>query len=80
LQEYLKQQGIGSEVYYPLPLHLQPCYSSLGYRQGDFPVSEKLAGESLALPVYSELAVEDIDHICETIASFYGERCGSARL
>jgi dTDP-4-amino-4,6-dideoxygalactose transaminase len=79
LQEYLKQQGIGSEVYYPLPLHLQPCYSDLGYRQGDFPVSEKLAGESLALPVYSELAADDIDHICETIGSFYGERCGSAR-
>jgi len=71
LQAFLKQQGIGSEVYYPLPLHLQPCYSGLGHKQGDFPVSEKLAAESLALPIYGELAAEDIDHVCETIRSFY---------
>jgi dTDP-4-amino-4,6-dideoxygalactose transaminase len=71
LQQYLKQQGIGTEVYYPLPLHLQPCYADLGYQQGDFLISEKLAAESLALPVYGELAAEDIDHVCETIRCFY---------
>lgn len=71
LRDYLKKQGIGTEIYYPLPLHLQPCYSGLGYRPGDFPVSEKLAAESLALPVYPELAAEDIDYVCETIRSFY---------
>jgi dTDP-4-amino-4,6-dideoxygalactose transaminase len=71
LQAHLKKQGVGSEIYYPLPLHLQPCYSDLGYNQGDFPVSEKLAAESLALPVHAELAVEDIDYICDLIQSFY---------
>jgi len=71
LQTYLKQNGVGSEVYYPLPLHLQPCYSGLGHRKGDFPVSEKLAAESLALPVQGELSLEDIDYVCDTIRSFY---------
>jgi dTDP-4-amino-4,6-dideoxygalactose transaminase len=79
LQAYLKQQGIGSEIYYPLPLHLQPCYVDLGYRKGDFPVSEKLAAESLALPVHAELAADDIDYICDCIRSFYHQACGSVR-
>jgi dTDP-4-amino-4,6-dideoxygalactose transaminase len=71
LQAHLKKHGIGSEVYYPLPLHLQPCYSDLGHKKGDFPVSEKLAAESLALPIHSELADEDIDHVCESVRAFY---------
>ena len=74
LQAWLKQQGIGSEVYYPLPLHLQPCFSSLGYKAGDFPVSERLAAETLALPIHAELAAEDIDYVCQAIARFYSER------
>lgn len=77
LQSHLKQHGIGSEVYYPLPLHLQPCFSDLGYKKGDFPVSEKLATESLALPVHGELAAEDIDYVADSIRSFYA--CGSAQ-
>lgn len=71
LQAHLKTAGIGSEVYYPLPLHLQPCYVDLGYKKGDFPVSERLAAESLALPVHSELASDDVDYICDSIRSFY---------
>jgi dTDP-4-amino-4,6-dideoxygalactose transaminase len=71
LQAYLKEHGIGSEVYYPLALHLQPCYSSLGYKQCDFPVSEKLSAETLALPIHSELSAEDIDYVCRTIQAFY---------
>lgn len=71
LQAHLKKQGIGSEVYYPLPLHLQECYRFLGHKPGDFPVSEKLAAESLALPVHSDLALEDIEYVCESIRSFY---------
>ena len=73
LQAYLKGRGIGSEVYYPLPLHLQPCFADLGYKKGDFPVSEKLAAESLALPVHAELPAEDIDYIADAIRSFYAE-------
>jgi dTDP-4-amino-4,6-dideoxygalactose transaminase len=71
LQAHLKKQGIGTEVYYPLPLHMQPCFADLGYKKGDFPVSEKMAGDSLALPVHSELAGEDIDYVCDSIRAFY---------
>ena len=71
LQEYLKEQGIGSEVYYPLPLHLQPCYAFLGYKSGDFPVSEQLATESLALPIQGELGSDDIEYVCQAIQRFY---------
>jgi dTDP-4-amino-4,6-dideoxygalactose transaminase len=71
LQEYLKKHGIGTEVYYPLPLHLQTCYEFLGHKPGDFPVSEKLAANSLALPIHSELAAEDIEYVCEAIRNFY---------
>jgi dTDP-4-amino-4,6-dideoxygalactose transaminase len=71
LQEHLKKRGVGSEVYYPLPLHLQECFADLGYRKGDFPVSEKLAEESLALPIHAELTPEDIEYVCESIRAFY---------
>jgi dTDP-4-amino-4,6-dideoxygalactose transaminase len=71
LQAYLKQHGVGSEVYYPLPLHLQTCFAHLGHKPGDFPVSEKLAKESLALPIYSELQPSDIEYVCDLIGSFY---------
>jgi dTDP-4-amino-4,6-dideoxygalactose transaminase len=70
LQAHLKGQGIGTEVYYPIPLHLQPCYAFLGHKPGDFPVSEKLAEESLALPVYSDLPVDDIDYVCDAICNY----------
>jgi dTDP-4-amino-4,6-dideoxygalactose transaminase len=71
LQMHLKQNGIGSEVYYPLPLHLQPCYTALGYRKGDFPVSEQLAAESLALPIHADLDVADVEYVCDQIRRFY---------
>jgi dTDP-4-amino-4,6-dideoxygalactose transaminase len=71
LQAHLKEQGIGSEVYYPLPLHLQPCYAFLGHKPGDFPVSEKLADESLALPIQSELGNDDIEYVGHAIQRFY---------
>jgi dTDP-4-amino-4,6-dideoxygalactose transaminase len=73
LQAYLRGHGIGSEIYYPIPLHLQPCYSNLDYKRGAFPVSEKVAAESLSLPVQAELSPEDIDYICDTIRTFYQE-------
>jgi dTDP-4-amino-4,6-dideoxygalactose transaminase len=70
----LKQHGVGSEVYYPLPLHLQTCFAHLGHKAGDFPVSEQLAKESLAVPIYSELEPSDIAYVCNTIQSFYATR------
>jgi dTDP-4-amino-4,6-dideoxygalactose transaminase len=71
LQAHLKSRGVGTEVYYPLPLHLQQCFADLGYRPGDFPVSERLAKESLSLPVYPELPAEDQAYVCEQIRAFY---------
>jgi dTDP-4-amino-4,6-dideoxygalactose transaminase len=71
LQAFLKDRGIGSEVYYPLPLHLQQCFAHLGYQRGDFPVSERLARESLSLPVNPEVSAGDIAYICDSIRVFY---------
>jgi dTDP-4-amino-4,6-dideoxygalactose transaminase len=71
LRKYLSQEGIGTEVYYPVPLHLQTCFRELGYKRGDFPVSEQLAEESLALPVYAELSIEEVEMVFEAIARFY---------
>jgi dTDP-4-amino-4,6-dideoxygalactose transaminase len=73
LREHLKSEGIGTEVYYPIPLHLQPCFADLGYRPGDLPVSERLARESLALPVHPDLASDDIEAVAAAISRFY--RC-----
>lgn len=71
LQEFLQRNGIGTSIYYPLPLHRQKCFSYLGYKQGDFPESEKAAREVLALPVYAELTDDQQQYIVETIAEFY---------
>jgi len=71
LREFLIAEGIGAEVYYPKPLHLQECFGGLGYRAGDFPEAERLASEALALPVHSELREGDIDAVAEAIQRFY---------
>jgi len=71
LRAFLSACGIGTDVYYPLPLHMQSCFAHLGYREGDFPVSEQLARSSLALPIFPELAPEDIHYACEAITDFY---------
>lgn len=71
LRAHLSERGIGSEVYYPLPLHLQRCFRDLDYHAGDFPVSERLAEETLALPVNPEVSLEEIEQVCEAVAAFY---------
>lgn len=71
LRAFLAQRHIGTEVYYPLPLHLQPSLASLGYRAGDFPVSERAAEEVLALPIYPELRADEQARVVESIADFY---------
>ncbi len=72
LKAFLADRGIGSEIYYPLPLHLQKCFAYLGYREGQFPVSEALARETLALPVYPELTHDDIGCVSRCLIGFRG--------
>ena len=69
LMSSLKQQGIGCEVYYPIPLHLQQCFSALGGRSGDFPHGEQACRESLALPVYPELCAESIQRVAAAVTA-----------
>ena len=71
LQKFLKEKGIPTAIYYPLPLHLQKCFSYLGYKEGDFPESEKACNEVLALPIYPELTAQHQDFIVSSISRFY---------
>lgn len=71
LQNYLKTQDIGTEVYYPVPMHRQECFKYLGHKNGDFPESERAAKETLALPIYPELNDAQAQYIVETITRFY---------
>ncbi len=68
---YLAAHGVGTEEYYPLPLHLQTCFAHLGYRPGDFPNAESACRRTLALPLYPDMTEEDVDYVCGVIASFY---------
>jgi dTDP-4-amino-4,6-dideoxygalactose transaminase len=71
LRQYLADQKIGSEIYYPLPLHLQTSLASLGYKQGNFPISEAAAHEVLALPIYPELREDEQQTVVDAVATFY---------
>ena len=71
LKRYLTNQGIGCEIYYPVPLHIQECFLYLGYRPEDCPVSLEAAAKTIALPIYPELREEQIEYIVEKISSFY---------
>jgi dTDP-4-amino-4,6-dideoxygalactose transaminase len=71
LREYLTDRQIGSEIYYPLSLHEQTSLASLGYKRGDFPISEAAAAEVLALPMYPELREDEQQTVVETIVAFY---------
>jgi len=70
LQQFLNERNVGTAIYYPVSLHLQECYSDLGYQEGDFPESEKAAQETLALPIYSELTKEQQKTVADTIEEF----------
>jgi dTDP-4-amino-4,6-dideoxygalactose transaminase len=72
LQAHLKANGIGHSVYYPLALHLQPCFAYLGYQRGSLPVSEAAMDSVISLPIYPEMTTEQQDRVIETVQSFYG--------
>ena len=70
LQKNLSEQGVGVQVYYPLPLHLQPCFRHLGYKEGDLPESERASREVLSLPMFPELTEEEQDYVVQAIKAF----------
>lgn len=72
LQASLKAAGVGSSIYYPLPLHLQPCFAYLGYKEGQCPESERAAKEVLSLPIYPELTRDQLDEVVAAVHAFFG--------
>ena len=73
LREHLSAHGIGTGVYYPVPLHSQECFRELGYKQGDLPVTELLCSEALSLPVFPELRLDGIEYVADSIRAFFGQ-------
>jgi dTDP-4-amino-4,6-dideoxygalactose transaminase len=76
LKKHLEANRIGYSLHYPLPLHLQKCYASLGYKAGDFPVAEQAARECLCLPIYPELTETQVDRVSGVIRDFFPNRGG----
>ncbi len=75
LRQFLMKEGVGTEIYYPVPLHLQECYSFLEHHLGDFPFSERAADETLALPIYPELTEDQQFYVADRIKAFYKSHC-----
>ncbi|MDH4065008.1 MAG: DegT/DnrJ/EryC1/StrS family aminotransferase, partial [Acidobacteriota bacterium] len=71
LKTHLDAVGVGTEIYYPVPFHLQRCFAALGHQKGDFPHAEQAAAEVLALPVYPELTPDQQQYVVDQIAAYY---------
>ena len=70
LKDYLQERGVGTHIHYPIPIHFQEAYKKLGYKMGDFPISERNAGEILSLPIYPELTTEEVEVVAGLITEF----------
>ena len=73
MREFLTKNEIGTEIYYPVPFHLQECFKDLGHKKGDFPISEFSADTSIALPIYPELSDEQLVYVVETFKKFFNQ-------
>jgi dTDP-4-amino-4,6-dideoxygalactose transaminase len=80
LKAFLQEHGVETEVYYPLPLHLQECFHHLGYQRGDLPEAERASLESLALPVYPELEEDQQRYVVEQIRAFFKPHAQSSKV
>ena len=71
LRRHLAERDVGTEIYYPRPLHLQRCFADLGYREGDLPEAERASAEALSIPVHPDLSPDQREHVAESIRSFF---------